>query len=225
VVRRLLFLLAFLLPELSPRYDCELDQWNFCEEFNFEDHGNSAESDSDEDVGEFFDNLARSRLEDVPMNEAPDPEVLEKEEHIRNDDALQLDGSHQGFRDPEDDGGTHLGHTSQVPFFCNDTVVKFLGDNHFRFSERDIAGWRDASDFLANRYGLTEPSGTEDQGKNEVWARNWASISRTLTNTRSDSMTPSLAGAGGHHSSVISPRMLSLLPEFSLLQSRATSSP
>jgi len=124
------------------------------------------ESDSDEDVGEFFDNLARSYLEDVPMNEAPNPEVMEDSERIH-----ELDGPHPGPRDPEDNGGTHLGYISQVPFFCNNTVVKFLGDKHFRVSERDIAGWCDASDFLAKRYGLAEPSGTEDRGKNEVWGK------------------------------------------------------
>jgi len=125
-----LFLLALSSPEPLCRYDCEHNQWNFCEEFAFEYHGNSADSDSEEDVGEFFESLAMS-------------------------------GSEEG------EGGTCLDDI----FFSNDAVVKFLGTRDFKVSERDVASWRDALDFLTKRYGLTEFSDTEDMGKKKAWRK------------------------------------------------------
>jgi len=88
-----------------------------------------------------------------------------------NEDVSKLDGVHPGFDDPEGDGGAHLDYVSQAPFFCNDAVVRFLEVQSFEVSERDAASWRDALDFLAKRYGLTEISGKEDAGKKRFWSK------------------------------------------------------
>lgn len=126
------------------------------------DHKDSAESDSEEDGGEFSQYLAGNHSDNVLNGEAPGPDG--------NGDVLQLDGAHLGPDDPED-RGVHLGHISQTPFFCNNAVIKFLGARHFEVSERDVAGWRDALDFLAKRYGLMEISGREDFGKKRTWSK------------------------------------------------------
>lgn len=164
----------FTFPDHLSRYDCDLDQWNFCEEFDFEDHRNSTESDSEEDVVMFFENLVQTHADNISNNKAlvsEDSEVLPDRADIRNNDALHLDGEYSDLCDPKDDGGTPLDHISQSPFFCNGIVLEFLRDLHFKVPERNVAGWRDTEDFLAKRYGLTELSGREHRGKTKFWSK------------------------------------------------------
>lgn len=138
----------FLFPKLSFRFDCDLNQWNLCEEFNFVEHGTSVEDDDEEDV------------EMVPIAE-----------NIRNNDPLQLDEDRLGLLDPEDNGGIPLAHICQQPFFSNQSVVNFLADLPSQASSQDIADWRDAEDFLAKRYGLTDQLGKEDKTKRNPWSK------------------------------------------------------
>jgi hypothetical protein len=167
-VSPLFFLFFFSNP--SSRYDCDLNQWNFCEEFNFREHETSVESGGEEDVAKFYQDFAETYADDHDKSPAPkDPEVLPDADDIQNDDALQLDGGHRGHADPEDDGGTSLDHISQTPFFCNEVVVDFLADHPFEVPSRDIAAWGDGEDFLAKRYGLLELSGKDDTQEKRFW--------------------------------------------------------
>ena len=101
-------------------------------------------------------------------NKPPDLEVLQGTEDDFNDNILHLD---RVCPDPKDSGGTHLGHISQVPFFCNDAVAKHLGAQPFKVSEWDVANWHDDSDFLAKRYGITETLGVVDTEKDKLWCK------------------------------------------------------
>jgi hypothetical protein len=126
------------------RYDCELNQWNFCEEFNFVDHPTSAESDSEE--------------EELMA-------VYEKEPAVS--DRLPPKPAHRMSRQPGDDG-IPLAYIPDHPTFHNHSIIDSIGDWDFSTPNFLTMTWRSAEGFLAKRYGLMDMSDVRS-GEKRLW--------------------------------------------------------
>jgi len=139
------------------RYDCELNQWNHCYEFNF------AEDIGSYDDGSDSDNEAAGHIPGRPavIVEPGSPHNLRT---VPADHHPENEGQIVGNRQPEGEE-----YPDSTPTLNNSAYLESLCTGRYKTVSHLVDTWKDPHEFLFKRYGLSDFSEPSNRELPSIW--------------------------------------------------------